>query len=328
MSIEVHMPKLGMTMREGTLVKWLKKEGEQVQKGEALAEITSEKITNTIEAPASGVLEKVLYPEGEVVEIGKVIAFLSEQVVEDTVSAAREEPVTETKESEDTADYEIRPLGPLRKVIGERMTESLRSVPQGTLTTRADMSGLIALKEEYAALGQKVTFTDLFIKTVSVALLDNPIINSSLRDGKVYTFKSAHIGVGVGTDEALFVPVIKNADKKGVVEISQELKQLSQKVKDGSIGMEEMSGGTFTISNLGMFDVDIITPVINPPESAILAIGATRQEVVVDKEGQMVIKPLTTLCLTADHTLVDGITAVEFLAKIKEVMRSPQIYLR
>ncbi|MGI6224971.1 MAG: dihydrolipoamide acetyltransferase family protein [Peptococcales bacterium] len=331
MAVEVYMPKLGMTMQEGLIVCWLKEEGETVNNGEAIVEISSEKITNVVEATTDGVMGKILYTEGEVVKVGAIIAYIVEEgdemvgieakvvsgrVISDGGVINKEEP-----------EYDINPLSPLRKAIGERMAESLRRSPQGTMTTRADMLKLIAFKNKLSDQGEKVSFTDLFVKIASIALLSNPQINSSVRDGMVYTFKSTHIGVAVGGDNALLVPVIKNVERKSVLEVSQEMKVLSQKVKENKISMDEMSGGTFTVSNLGMFDVDVITPIINPPESCILAIGTTRQEVVVTNEGQTTIKPMVTLSLTADHTIVDGIPAVKFLTTFKEIMNHPEKYL-
>lgn len=331
MLVEVYMPKLGMTMKEGTIQSWLKEEGETVKKDEEIVEISSEKITNVVVATVDGILEKILFREGDVVEIGTVIAYIAQEEkneVKTEMKVTPEKVSTEEKfKNKNPTEYEIKPLSPLRKTIRERMIESLLHSPQGTMTTRADMSELIALKNKYASMGQMVTFTDLFVKISSIALLSNPLINSSVKDGMVYSYRYTHIGVGVGTDKALLVPVIKNAEKKSILEISQELKELAQKVKDDRISMDEMSGATFTISNLGMYDVDVITPIINPPQSCILAIGSTRQEVVVTDDGQMTVKPITTLSLTADHTIIDGIPAVKFLGTIKEILKTPEKYL-
>lgn len=329
MSLEVYMPKFGMTMKEGKIVNWFKKEGDDVEKGEPILEVETEKIVNTVDAQVSGKLEKILYPEGETVSIGIVIAYIDVQLSESIPAIQKEEKSDTDLIAEDPVKIirEIKPLSGLRKIIGERMAESLRRSPQGTMTTRADMTELIALKDYYKSQGHKVTFTDMFVKIVALAFQSNPIINSAIEDGKLVIYQSANIGVAVGTEGGLLVPVIKNAEKKSILEISREVKEMSKKIKENHIKTEDMTGGTFTISNLGMFDVDIITPIINPPEAAILAIGTTHKEVVVLEDGATCVKPLTTLSLTADHAIMDGLPAVKFLASIKEIMKNPREYL-
>lgn len=328
MTFEVNMPRLGMTMKEGKLVRWLKKEGDYVEAGEGLAEITSEKIANEIEAPANGILERIIVREDETVPVGTIVAYLAEATGEKDPAKVRvAEAIKEKQQDGPKVVLEEKPLGSLRKIIGERMSESLRRSPQGTMTTRADMTGLIALKEDFSEQGHKVTFTDIFVKVVGLALEKNPVLNASIEDGKLICYRSINIGVGVGTEEGLFVPVIKNVEEKSVLDISRELKELSAKVKAKSISPDDMCGGTFTISNLGMFDVDIITPIINPPEAAILAIGATRREAVALEDETVGIRPITTLSLTADHAVMDGLPAVKFLGDIKEIMANPYKYL-
>ena len=328
MSIEVYMPRLGATMKDGTLTRWLKKEGDSVQKGEPIAEITSEKLTNEIEAPEDGFLDKIIIQEGETVPVATVLAVISSEAKGslEPQSCREEEIKTEDIQGPKTV-LEAKPLSSLRKVIGERMAESLLHSPQGTMTTRADMTELIALKDELAIIGKKVTYTDMFVKIVGLSLEKNPLLNSSIEDGKLILYKSINIGVGVGIEDGLLVPVIKNVEQKSLLQISQELKELAVKVKEKRITSDEMTGGTFTISNLGMFDVDIITPIINPPEAAILAIGATRKEVTVLEDDSIVVRPITTLSLTADHAVIDGIPAVTFLSTIKDIMKNPHEFL-
>ncbi|MCG8484483.1 MAG: 2-oxo acid dehydrogenase subunit E2 [Clostridia bacterium] len=328
MSMDVHMPRLGMSMKEGNLVRWIKKEGEAVKKGEPLAEIASEKITNEIEAPADGFLNKIIVLEGETVAVGAVVATLSESAASSSAPETQQENKVEEAVSKGPKTVlEEKPLSGLRRTIGERMSQSLKRSPQGTMTTRADMTELAALKADYADGGIKISYTDMLVKIVGIALEKNPVLNSSIVDGKQVFYKSVNIGVGVGTEDGLFVPVVKNVEEKDLLQISQELKEFSLKVKEKRIQPEDMSGSTFTISNLGMFDVDIVTPIINPPEAAILAVGATRKEVVVLEDDSTAVRPLTTLSLTADHAVMDGIPAVTFLSNIKEIMRNPQEFL-
>lgn len=218
------------------------------------------------------------------------------------------------------------PLMGLRRIIAKRMEESLKKSPQATITTKADMSALIALKETYLGQGIKLTFSDILIKVAACALELNPTVNASNQDGKIIRYKSVNIGVAVGTDKGLYVPVIKNVQDKSLIEISKELKELIAKVNAGKITPEDFSGGTFTISNLGMFDLDVMTPIINIPEAAILCIGTTRKELVVEDDDSVKIKLMTTLSLTLDHSVMDGIPGAKFLSTFKSIMANPTEY--
>lgn len=328
MNIEVYMPRLGATMKDGTLIRWLKVEGDAIQKGESIAEITSEKLTNEIEAPASGFIDKLIIQEGETVPVATVLAIITTGKSNGTKpNIEQREEIKQVFSEGSKIVLETKPLSNLRKVIGERMADSLKNSPQGTMTTRADMTELIALKNKLAAEGKKVTYTDMFIKIVGLALEKNPLLNSTIIDGNLILYKSVNIGVGVGIEDGLLVPVIKNVEQKSLMQISKELKELTVKVMEKRITTDEMSGGTFTISNMGMYEVDIVTPIINPPEAAILAIGCTRKEATVADNDSIVIRPMTTLSLTADHAVTDGIPAVIFLTSIKDIMRNPYVLL-
>ncbi len=216
----------------------------------------------------------------------------------------------------------------IREIISSRMTESLAMAPQATIAAKADMSALIALREEYLTKGTKLTYTDLFLKISSLALAIHPDINVSIEDGKLIQYKSINIGMAVGTDDALYVPVIKDVKDKSLLDIAKETKDFIEKINGNRILPEEMSGGTFTISNMGMFRVDVMTPIINTPESAILAIGATRKEAVVADDDTIRIKPMTTLSLTIDHRALDGLPAARFLETLLEIIENPKKYLR
>lgn len=218
------------------------------------------------------------------------------------------------------------PLAGIRKIIAARMSESLKKSPQATMSAKTDMSALKALKESYANNGVKLTYTDLLVKATAEALKLNPTINSSLQDGKIVQYESINIGVAVGTDKALFVPVIKNVQKKSVVEVSKELRRLIQKANEGKLLPEDFSGGTFTISNLGMFNLDVMTPIVNIPEAAILCIGATRKELVVEDDDTIKIKPMTTLSLTIDHAVLDGLPSAKFMESLCSVIQNPSQY--
>lgn len=217
-------------------------------------------------------------------------------------------------------------LSGIRRMIANKMEESLRKAPQATITTKADMSNLIALRKKYLDQGVKLTYTDLFVKVTALALILNPDLNSSLQDGKIIQYKSINIGVAVGTDKALFVPVIKNVQDKSLLEISKELTEMIQKINEQKITADELTGGTFTISNMGMFKVDVMTPIINIPEAAILSIGTIRKELIVENDETIKIKPMTTLSLTLDHAVIDGLPAARFLETYLHIMENPLNY--
>lgn len=232
------------------------------------------------------------------------------------------------KDSTEQADNEKiildeAPLIGVRRMIAKRMEESLKKSPQATITMKADMSALADLKETYLSQGTKLTYTDLFVKVTACALELHPVLNASHQEGKIIRYKSINIGVAIGTDEALYVPVIKNVPKKTLVEVSEELKELIRKVNEGKITTEDVSGGTFTLSNLGMFGIDMATPIINIPEAAILCIGMTRKELFVEDDDSIKIKPMTTLSLTLDHAVMDGIPGAKFLATYRSIMTNP-----
>lgn len=214
----------------------------------------------------------------------------------------------------------------VRRKIGQKMAESLSKSPQATLTTEADMYALAALKESYLNRGIKVSYTDIFVKLTACALQLHPILNSSLQDGKIIQYKSINIGVAVGTDEALFVPVIKNVQDKNIEEISSELNELVRKIKDKETTPDDFMGGTFTISNIGIYKIDYSTPIINAPEAAILAIGCTRKRLIVEDDDSIKIKPVVTLSLTIDHAVMDGLPAAKFMESILSIMKDPIKY--
>ena len=327
MSIEVYMPRLGATMKKGDLVRWLKKEGDAVKKGEVIAEIASDKLSSDIEAPDDGFLDKIVVQEGETVPVGSVLGIISESNSNSDIKSDQEIKVSMEDHQGPKTILEEKPVSNIRKIIGERMAESLRISPQGTMTTRADMTELIAFKDKLASDGKKVSFTDLFVKIAGLALEKNPLLNASIVNGKLVLYKSVNIGVGVGSEDGLYVTVIKNVEQKSLLQISSELKELILKVKEKRISIDDMTGGTFTISNLGMFDVDVITPILNPPEAAILAIGSTRKEAVVSDDDQIVVRPIVTLSLTADHAVMDGIDVMNFFRDLKEIMKMPEKFL-
>ena len=336
MSVEVKMPRLGITMESGTITRWHKKEGDRVEKGENVVDFETNKITNTIEAPASGVLEKIHFSEGDEVDCGGVLAIIAQG----DEAAAKVQPQTEEEpsakkppkaEEEQKAAKRINKVVPLigaRKVISNRMHESLVYSPQGTTTCKVDVTNLLAFKKAQAQAGKKYTVTDLFIKAASLAIQENLIVNSAQIDDKIYTYDSINIGVAVALDGNLLVPVIKESQDKSLDEISAEMKTVVEQAREENIDMKYLVGGTFTITSLGMYNVDYTTPLLNVPEAAILCIGRFRKEMTyIEEKGDFEPRDMVPLSLTSDHTVMDGAPAAKFLGSLAQILAAPQEYL-
>jgi len=374
------MPRLSLTMKEGTVVQWLKKEGDMVKKGEPLVEVLSEKATYEVEAPASGVLRKILAEEGMDVPVAGTLGIITapdEELPEIEVAAAP--PAVEAEEAvavperkveerierriiaspaakrlamEHSIDLtqirgsgpdgriveedvrglieemrtrprvrEVIPLTGIRKTAAERVSLSAQTAPQSTITMEVDMSNAAKLRERVG-----VSYTDMLVKAVAKALTEHPIINSTLEREQIKIFADVNIGVAVATEMGLIVPVIHNANGKSLTEISSTLRKLVEKAKQRKLAKEELTGGTFTITNLGMYGVDVFTPIINPPETAILGVGRVAEKPMA-VDGQMVVRPVMQLSLTFDHRVVDGAPAAEFLQKLKQKLESPETLL-
>ena len=369
MATEVIMPKLGMTMQEGTIIRWLKNEGEWVEKGEPILEIMTDKAVMEVEAPASGILAGIRAQPDDVIPVNQVIAYILEpgEKLEDVVKAApppEKAPVSRRRpararvaatpaarrlaakhgvdlarvkgsgpggritEGDVRAFIEERearqppiavrerlPLTGRRKIIAERMQKSAQQAPHITLTVEVDMS-----EAERARKG--CSFTALIVQAVAQALRRHPMVNASLQGEEIVIYDEVNIGVAVATDEGVIVPVVKGADAKSLFEIDAELKRLAQRARQGKLTLEELSGGTFTVSNLGMFGVDEFHAIINPPQSAILAVGAIVEKPQVEG-GKVVIRPTMRMSISADHRVLDGAAAAEFLQDVKASLEKP-----
>ena len=215
-----------------------------------------------------------------------------------------------------TIKREVVPMTSIRKIISKRMTESWNTCPAVTYDIKVDLSNMSKIREEYKEKNIKISYTDVLIYMLSQTLGDFPVLNSSV-DGENITIKeNINIGVAVATDDGLLVPVIKDANKKAIEEISTNLKELAQDAKEGTLSPDYLVDGTFTITNLGMYGVESFSPIINLPEVAILGIGAIKKEI-IEVENGFAFKPFMKLCLSADHRVIDGAVAAQFLSKLK-----------
>jgi len=396
MAVAVIFPKLDEAMTSGKIVRWLKNEGEQVEKGEIILEIESEKTSFELDAETSGILSKIMYQAGDEVPVGTAIAFIlkpgekaPEVETPVTVKAKEKKPEVEAKAEapkstgesreikasplarniarehnvdiaqvsgtgpggritkEDVLKYieegkpaaapavpevsagageETVPLSTMREVIARRMVESFQT-PHFYLTVEVDAQELQRTRQQLLPViesktGIRLTLTDLIIKIAAKALERNPAINCSYADGSVKLFKRIDIGLVTSVEGGLMVPVIRDANTKSLAEIAQARADLVQKARERTLAKEEMTGSTFTISNMGMYDIDQFSAIIQPPEAAILAVGRIVEKVVV-RNGEMVIRPVMNLTLSIDHRVLDGALGAQFLQTVKNYIEDP-----
>jgi pyruvate dehydrogenase E2 component (dihydrolipoamide acetyltransferase) len=214
---------------------------------------------------------------------------------------------------------EVIPLTGIRKTAAERVTLSAKTAPHSTITMEADMTNATRLREE-----KQVSYTDILVKAVAKALTEHSIVNSTFDKEQIKIFQDINVGVAVATEKGLVVPVIHDANKKSLKEIASILNDLIEKARASKLSKEELTGGTFTITNLGMFGVEIFTPIINPPETAILGVGKVAEKPVIANK-EIAVKPMMYLSLSYDHRVVDGAPAAQFLQKVKQFLENPHL---
>jgi pyruvate dehydrogenase E2 component (dihydrolipoamide acetyltransferase) len=415
MATEVKLPRLGQGMESGTVVRWLKQEGDRVEKGEPLYELDTEKVTQEVEAEASGVLLQIAVQEGEV-PVGQTVAVIGEEGEE---VAAAEEPqpdetpkeegsrgpardeeraegreaaaepapsrqVTEVRQeptrdgrvkasplarriarekgldlaqvrgtgpegrivAEDVeraevapapaavpeaapAEVEVEQLTSIRKTIARRLTEAWQA-PVFQISMRADMTRALELRamlvDRMREGDAKPTISDVVTKVCASALMRHKRLNAQFVDEALHLYPTADIGTAVATDRGLVVPVTRGAERLSIAELAAQRVQLVDRARSAKLKLEDLEGGTFTISNLGMYGVENFIAVLNPPQVAILAVGAIEETPVV-RDGEVVVRPLMSVTLTCDHRAVDGSVASEFLATVRSMLEEPGLAL-
>lgn len=432
MATWVLMPKLGLTMVEGTVVKWLKPDGQAVEKGEPVVVVMSKKITYELQAPAAGAVRILAQPKelrpvgapiGAILGPGEPMPDLppgstaagAPAAVEEPVpprTPAAQEPAREVRASPaakrlarelevelaqvqgtgdggriteadvqrthdrraEQAQIQATPLarrmaaeegldlaqiqgtgpggriteedvlralegqqGPgallpgslpfsgMRQAIAEGMMSSLHSMAQLTLTARADVTELADLREVLSQrFKERISYTDLAVKAAARALRDHPLLNSTLAGDQIVLHDSIHIGVAVALEQGLIVPVVRDADQKTILEIHRAVQELAEHARQGTLTVDEVGGGTFTVTNLGMYGVETFTPIINPPEVAILGLGSVSQELAL-RNGLVVARSRLALSLTIDHRVVDGAPGAAFLQALVQMLEHPAL---
>ena len=221
---------------------------------------------------------------------------------------------------------EIVPMNGMRKAIARNMQNSHMTSPTVTFNLSVDMTELRRCREQLKANGVKVSYTDFIVKFVAKALREFPQLNCSVSENRIIYKRYVNMGVAVSLENGLVVPNIPDADKKSLTEISDELKELAAKAREGKLPLERLQGGTFTVTNLGMYGIESFSPIINQPEVAILGVNTIEEKPVV-RGGEPVIRPMLNLSLTADHRVVDGAYAAQFLQRVKALMENPALML-
>ncbi|AKG36223.1 dihydrolipoamide acetyltransferase family protein [Paenibacillus durus] len=283
------------------------------------------------EAAALGVNPADIHKDGRIMKADvRAFAATGEAISESagqapaSVSGSRSAASARNTAAEEQAVSRV-PMSAMRKVIAKRMRESVDISPTVTYNMRVDTSALAALRRQLKDL-RKITYTDLLVAITAKALLEFPLLNCSIEGNDLVMRNAVHIGVAVGLESGLVVPVVRNAHLKGLGEISDEVRFLAEGARNNSLTPEDMTGGTFTITNLGMYGMESFSPIINQPEVAILGVNAI-VDTPVAVNGEVIIKPLMNLSLTADHRAVDGAVAAQFMQRIKAYVENPALLL-
>jgi pyruvate dehydrogenase E2 component (dihydrolipoyllysine-residue acetyltransferase) len=429
---EIVMPRLSDSMEEGTVLKWLVAEGDEVERGQPIAEIETDKANMTYESDTAGVVLELVASEGDTLPVGEVIARVGEAservatpkaaspaaansepaespapaaspaaasappaahdgagerikaspvarrmagelgvelarlegsgpggrivkadveaaasgipssderggVAEQAASRSRSErggaaeqaaPPQPQPTPEPVAGAKGRPqieeLTRIQKTVSRRMAESKATAPDYTLEAEIDMSGCMELRDRLKELSQPApSLNDMVVKACATALREEPRVNGAYRDGRFELYPRVNVGIAVAANDALVVPTIFDADRKSLGQISRDARQLIDKVHAGHIIPPEVSGGTFTVSNLGMYGIDRFSAIINPPQAALLAVGAVKKRPVVDQRARVVARQTMPATLVCDHRILYGADGARFLARVRELLESP-----
>ena len=356
-NVEIRVPASGESVTSANVASWRKKDGDAVSKGEVLVVLETDKVSNELEAPASGTL-KILVPEGEEVGIGTLIATVDTAQAAAPISAPAT-PATPSPAPASAAPAPVAPAAPSKPAITLPAAPATREVPsavtEGRTTRRkmsmlrrkiathlvnaqqtaailttfneVDMSAIMdlrkSLQDQFVKKhGVKLGFMSFFVKAVAQALKDVPSINGRIEGNDIIENHFYDIGVAIGTEKGLVVPVIRDADQKSFAQIERDILDYATKARDGKITIEDLQGGVFSISNGGTYGSLLSTPILNPPQSGILGMHTIQQRPVAIN-NQVVIRPMMYLALSYDHRLVDGKEAVTFLIRIKDSLESP-----
>ncbi len=349
--MDVVVPVLGESVVEATVSKWIKKQGDYVEVDDPIIELETDKVTLEVPASISGILENTLVSEGDTVEVGALLGTIvagekpikNKEVPKDLkskndnkekteASNIEDKPVNnvvETSRDETNVNLEERiPMSRLRQAIARRLKEAQNTAAMLTTYNEVDMSALMEMRKNYQESfekknGVRLGYMSFFVKASIDALNQFPAVNAEI-DGNDIIYKNYYnIGVAVGTSQGLVVPVLKNADKMSFGETELNIAEFGKKAKEGSLAISDMAGGTFTISNGGVYGSLMSSPILNPPQSGILGMHKIQKRPVVI-DDKIEIRPMMYLALSYDHRIIDGREAVSFLVRIKEIIEDPR----
>jgi 2-oxoglutarate dehydrogenase E2 component (dihydrolipoamide succinyltransferase) len=349
--MDVLVPILGESVVEATVSKWIKKQGEFVEVDEPIVELETDKVTLEVPASISGILDNLAVSEGDTVEVGALLAMIvagekTEEVKKPAVEKKEEKvhqqkvvsnineskpvaPESKIIRSTQNENLEERvPMSRLRLAIARRLKEAQNTAAMLTTYNEVDMSALMEMRNNYQDSfekknGVRLGYMSFFVKAAIDALNQFPAVNAEI-DGNDIIYKNYYnIGVAVGTAQGLVVPVLKNADDMSFGETEANIAEFGKKAKDGSLGISDMAGGTFTISNGGVYGSLMSSPILNPPQSGILGMHKIQKRPIAIGDN-IEIRPMMYLALSYDHRIVDGREAVSFLVRIKEIIEDPR----
>ena len=349
--MDVLVPVLGESVVEATVSKWIKKQGEFVEVDEPIVELETDKVTLEVPAAVSGILDNLAVLEGDTVEVGALLGIIvagektdenskptpkqeNKKVEEQTIEPEKVEnkqinikPEVVREAVNNTLEERV-PMSRLRQAIARRLKEAQNTAAMLTTYNEVDMTALMEMRKNYQDSfekknGVRLGYMSFFVKASIDALSQFPAVNAEI-DGNDIVYKNYYnIGVAVGTSQGLVVPVLKNADKMSFGETELNIANFGKKAKEGSLGITDMAGGTFTISNGGVYGSLMSSPILNPPQSGILGMHKIQKRPVAINDV-IEIRPMMYLALSYDHRIIDGREAVSFLVRIKEIIEDPR----
>lgn len=324
---------LRMAKEEGVDLSNVPASGDRITREDVERFIASQKTVGRVTVPATPAARRVARESGIALEAVEGSGPRGRVQSVDVLAATKTIPAVSSTGQVNSRDAEIVPLTSIRRTIAARMQQSFQESPHIALTVEVNMTEADNSRRRFNSQAEKlkhprITVTALLIKVVAWALVRNPYINASFNGDSISLWKEVNIGVATAVPQGLVVPVLKGADHLGVSEINMRLIELAERARENKLKLDDVQGGTFTISNLGMFGIRQFRAVINPPESAILAVGSiVRTPIVVDDQDHVEVRPMMSLTISADHRVIDGIVAARFLSDLVIGLESPSMLL-
>tara|TARA_B110000483_G_scaffold48625_1_gene60509 strand:+ start:145 stop:1440 length:1296 start_codon:yes stop_codon:yes gene_type:complete len=349
--MDVLVPILGESVVEATVSKWIKKQGDFVEIDEPIVELETDKVTLEVPAAISGIIDHLAVSEGDTVEVGALLAMIvagkkpltNTKPIIDKIESVKTEEKLEKEQpkkqetavnpvispNRDSGNLEERvPMSRLRQAIARRLKEAQNTAAMLTTYNEVDMTALMEMRSNYQDSfekknGVRLGYMSFFVKAAIDALREFPAVNAEIEGNDIIYKNYYNIGVAVGTSQGLVVPVLRNADKLSFGETEMNIVSFGKKAKEGDLAISDMAGGTFTISNGGVYGSLMSSPILNPPQSGILGMHKIQKRPVVISNN-IEIRPMMYLALSYDHRIIDGREAVSFLVRIKEIIEDPR----